>query len=304
MGIKFNLRVCFKGLLLPKCYEYCNIVIENIEEIHMENISIDASSFSEQLGIYDFFNVVLAGATFVGGVCIINRNLCNYIWNDFSLQKGLGLILLIYVLGMILQEIGSLLDKKYLNIYKGMNQSTLQGEIDGGYKKETTNKIIKNPLVLEHYRKNADRLLTGFSISEDKNRFELKHVNGYVFSMYQYYVAVCGKDKKVEKLRALFAMSKTLIACFSLLSILSLFALFTNTEPAIAICELAGFSTLKCTTCPDKILFSIVFAVAAVFFVLRAKRTMKNFLLILFGTYDALVRIAEKPNSHSEQAME
>lgn len=78
----------------------------------MENISIDASSFSEQLGVYDFFNVVLAGATFVGGVCIINRNLCNYIWNEFSLQKGLGLILLIYILGMILQEIGSLLDKK------------------------------------------------------------------------------------------------------------------------------------------------------------------------------------------------
>ena len=56
----------------------------------MENISIDASSFSEQLGVYDFFNVVLAGATFVGGVCIINRNLCNYIWNEFSLQKVWG----------------------------------------------------------------------------------------------------------------------------------------------------------------------------------------------------------------------
>lgn len=270
----------------------------------MENISIDASSFSEQLGVYDFFNVVLAGATFVGGVCIINRNLCNYIWNEFSLQKGLGLILLIYILGMILQEIGSLLDKKIFHIYKGMNQSILQGEIDSSYESETTNKIIKNPLVLEQYRKNADRLLTGFSISENKNRFELKHVNGYLFSMYQYYVSVCGKDKKVEKLRALFAMSKTLIACFSLLSILSLFALFTNIEPSIAICEIAGFSHLKCTSCPNKILLSIVFAVAAVFFVLRARRTMKNFLLILYGTYDALVRTAEKPNSHSEQAVE
>jgi len=270
----------------------------------MENISIDASSFSEQLGVYDFFNVILAGATFAGGVCIINRNLCNYIWDDFSIQKGLGLILTIYISGMILQEIGSILDKKVFNIYKGMNQSILQGKTEGNYEKETTNKIIKNPLVLEQYRKNADKLLKGFPISGDENRFELKLVNGYLFSVYQYYVSVCGKDKKVEKLRALFAMSKTLIACFSMLSILALLALFTNIEPSIDLCEIAGFSILKCTSCPNKILLSIVFAVAAVFFVLRARRTMKNFLLILFGTYDALVRVAEKTNSHYEQAME
>ena len=270
----------------------------------MENLSIDTSSFSEQLGIYDFFNVVLSGAAYVCGLCVINRNLCNYIWNDFSFQKGLGLILLIYVIGMILQEIGSILDRELFHIYKGLNQSVLQGKIDDNYEKETENEIIKNPLVLEQYQKNADKLLTGFTISKDENRFQSKYVNGYVFSIYQYYVSVCGKDKKVEKLRALFAMSKTLIACFSLLSIGALFSLITNTETSVHICEIAGFPYLKYTGCIDKILLSIIFAVAAIFFVLRAIRTMKNFLLILFGTYNALVRIDEKQKSCSEQTME
>lgn len=260
----------------------------------MENISIDATSFSEQLGIYDFFNVVLSGTTFILGICVINQNLCDYIWNNFSIQKGLGLIILIYVLGMILQEIGSILDKKVFNIYQGMNQSILQGETNGKYEKETTNKIIKNPLVLERYRKNADKLLIDFPIIGEEKRFEIKHVNGYVFSIYQYYVSACGKDKKVEKLRALFAMSKTLIACFSLLSILALASLFTNTETSINICNIVVFSYHEYASGPNKIFLSIIFAVVALFFVLRAKRTMKNFLLILFGTYDALVRMAEK----------
>ena len=88
----------------------------------MDNITIDSSSFSEQLGIYDFFNVILSGTTFIGGLCIINVNLYNYIGNSFSLQKGIGLFLVIYILGMILQEIASILDSKIFNIYKGFLQ--------------------------------------------------------------------------------------------------------------------------------------------------------------------------------------
>lgn len=270
----------------------------------MENITIDASGFSEQLGIYDFFNVILSGATFVCGLSIINQNLYNYIWDYFSLQKGLGLILLVYILGMILQELGSMADSKVFNIYKGMNQSILNGETDSDYEKETTNKIIKNPIVLEQYRKTADKLLRDSPLSADEKRFEKKHVNGYVFSTYQYYVSVYGKDKKVEKLRALFAMSKTLMACFFLLSVLALLSVFTDAETSINIFDMVGISYLQCASCPNKVFLSILFAVTAVFFVFRAKRTMKNFLLILFGTYEVLARSAEKENGNSERSIE
>ena len=270
----------------------------------MDNITIDSSSFSEQLGIYDFFNVILSGTTFIGGLCIINVNLYNYIGNSFSLQKGIGLFLVIYILGMILQEIASILDSKIFNIYKGMNQSILKGKLDKEYEEETTNRIIKNPIVLEQYRKTADTLLINFPFSADEDRFEKKHVNGYLFSTYQYYVSVFGKDKKVEKLRALFAMSKNLMASFLLLAAIALLSTFTNTPASVNIFNMVGISYLQCTCCPNKIVISGFFAIMSVLFLSRAKRTMKNFLLILFGTYDILARFAENTDSECNKKKE
>lgn len=42
----------------------------------------------------------------------------------------------------------------------------------------------------------------------------------------------------------------------------------------------------------------------SVLFLSRAKRTMKNFLLILFGTYDILTRFAENTDSECNKKKE
>ena len=39
----------------------------------MSNISLDTTSFSEQLGIFDFFNILISGTTFIFGLSIIGR---------------------------------------------------------------------------------------------------------------------------------------------------------------------------------------------------------------------------------------
>lgn len=263
----------------------------------MRNVTFDSTSFSEQLGLYDFFNVVLAGATFICGICIINQEINNYIWSDISFQKGLGLILAIYILGMILQEIGSVVDSKIFRIYKGMNRSILKGNVNDSYETEIKKNMIKNPIVLERYRKTADKLLKEYPFHEDNQRFENDNVNGYVFSVYQYYVSVHGKDKKVEKLRALFAMAKTLVACFFVLAIIALLSIFTNAKSYINICDVIGLSYLECTECASKVMYCILFAFIGGFFAFRARRVMKNFLLILLGTYDAIVRSDEREKS-------
>ncbi len=46
----------------------------------MNNSLLETSSFSEQLGIYDFFNVLIYGAIFVCGTSVINSNI-----NDYSI---------------------------------------------------------------------------------------------------------------------------------------------------------------------------------------------------------------------------
>ena len=185
----------------------------------MNNITLDSTSFSKELGVYDFFNVLLSGAVFVFGLSIISIDIKKYFWDNLSFAKGLGTVLLIYIIGMMLQEFGSVLDKYVFNIYRGMHRKVLKGKIDKGYEIETKQNIVKNPLLLTHYRDISGELLKDFYKEEkdcNEDKFENELVNSYVFSVCQYYVSVYGKDKKIEKLRALFAMSKTLTACFIL----------------------------------------------------------------------------------------
>lgn len=269
----------------------------------MKNITFETSSFSEQLGIYDFFNVFIAGGTFVCGMCVININIARYILDSGNFIKSVGLILLIYLVGMILQEIGSKADRRYFNIYRGFNRSILKGALDDKYNSETTNRFVKNPLVLERYRKTANNLLKDFYF-EDEHYFENDYVNGYVFSVCQYYVSIHGKDKKVEKLRALFAMSKTLTVCFFLLALFAFLSIFIKTEPFFNIFEILCAPSFNCDMCINKVTIAGIFALMGMFFISRSKRVMENFLLILLGTYDAIVRSEENYktiNSHKQE---
>lgn len=260
----------------------------------MNNVTIDSTGFTEQLGLYDFFNVILSGAVFVVGLCTINQDLSHFLWEDMSVFKGIGLVLMIYILGMILQEIGSCADRYLFNIYKGTNQRILKGEIGKTYKYEAQGALIKNPFTLKHYREVTDKLFTKDDLEAIKEtcgnaKYENSLANGYVFSVAQYHVAVCGKDQKVEKLRALFAMSKTLISCFLILAIVALLSILSKSAPNSAVMNFLSVSGLPCTACGVKAILALIYAVVGGVFIFRAKRTMKNFLLILMGTYYALV---------------
>ena len=261
----------------------------------MKNITLDSTSFSEQLGVYDFMNVLLAGATFISGLSILNSSIYNALWNNMTFFKGLGIVLIIYISGLILQELGSFLDRKIFKTYKKMNRSILKGNPYSEYDAVASNYIIKNPLLLKQYRKYADKLLTGTECINDPKRFENEFVNNYFFSICQYYVSVKGKDKKVEKMRALFAMSKTLVACSALLSICALLSVLLPTGTTI---ELFVSSNMSNCGCANKIFFTIVFAVITFAFCMRTRRVMKNFLLILLGTYDAIL-LAEEETEQS-----
>lgn len=255
----------------------------------MKNITFDSTSFSEQLGLYDFFNVLVFGATFICGISVLNEKLCSFLWSDLTFQKGLGIILLIYIVGMILQEMGSYVDRKITKLYKGMHQSILKGDLDDKCDKETSNKMIKNPYVLKQYRDMADQMISKHTSINDKNLFENDYINGYVFSICQYYVSVKNKDKKSEKLRALFSMSKTLMTCFFLLAICAFLTLIFNVDMSIEICNNIGILSHGCGHCMDKIFMLAIFVGAGFAFYYRARRTMRNFLLILLGTYNAIV---------------
>lgn len=267
----------------------------------MKNITFDTTSFSDQLGLYDFFNVLIYGATFVSGVSLLSESLCRFLWNNLTFQKGLGVVLLIYIAGMLLQELGSKVDEYITKLYRGMHQRVLKGTAKEPFEKETGNDIIKNPVVLKRYRDVAKDLLnkTGIGVKDDKD-FDNEHINGYIFSISQYYVSVKGKDKKVEKLRALFSMSKTLMSCFFLLAICAVGVLLLNIDMSIGICSNLGLPIHGCEHCVDKIIIIAIFAGIGVAFLFRAKRTMRNFLLILLGTFNAILEEEKQEKKQRE----
>ncbi len=266
----------------------------------MKNVTFDTTSFSEQLGLYDFFNVLIYGATFVCGVSLLNEKLCQFLWGDLSFQKGLGIVLLVYITGMLLQELGSFVDEKKTKIYKGMHRSLLNGEEIDDFDKETSNYVFENPVVLSKYRDMAEESLKRLEKDTNGDWYNKKYYNGYIFSISQYYVSLKGKDKKVEKLRALFSMSKTLMSCFFLLAFCALCTLIFNIKMSIDICANLGFAVHGCEHCVDKIIMIAVFAGIGVVFLYRAKRTMRNFLLILLGTYNAILEEEKQEEKRQE----
>lgn len=249
----------------------------------MDNITLDTSNFSDQLGLYDFFNILISGVILLFGTCGIHDGIYHVLWDNMSIQKGLVIVVIIYLLGLIMQELGSLIDSKLLKVNKSMRHGFLKCSFDRRRGKINSNSVISNPLLLNHYRKLSDQLHV--NNSENAGNYEDDNVNGYMYSVCQYYVSVSGKDQKVEKMRGLFGMSKSLVATFSTLLIINLI--------------LSAFIQAGC--CSAAVLFpitrksiSLIFIFFTILFYYRMRKTMKYMLLILLGTYDACLRSETK----------
>lgn len=255
----------------------------------MSNITLDSTSFSEQLGLYDFFNVLVSGFVFILGVSAINSGIMSLLWGDVTVPKGLFIVAMCYIAGLLMQELGSFTDSKIFKFYHKATRNILKSGLDENNEKTPHNEIIKNPILWKHYRNLADAVVTK-PMSEYDDRYECDDVNGFVFSVFQYYINANGKDKKIEKMRALFSMSKTLMSCFGVLAVLTLLELIFDVNMPIKIWDVIGLPELSCTECIDKVLLSLAFSGIAVVFYFRTKKTMRRFLLILLGTYDAIIR--------------
>lgn len=264
----------------------------------MSNITLEASSFSEQLGVYDFLNVLVSGAIFVFGMCALNTEVNIYLFGNLNVAGGVGIVLLIYISGIVLQEIATIWDEK-IALYTGMSRNILKGYIGDRSAEAIGSDVVKNPYLLKQYRKYASEII-GEEFPENENDpiFQNGIASGAMFSVCQYYVAVSGCDKKVEKMRALYEMSKTMMIAFSALALFGLFTIGTNVMASIDFLSFAGLSACHCSIWLNKLLLTICFFTMAYLLYCRARKIMRKFLLILLGTYDAIKR-AEKQQKDS-----
>ena len=299
----------------------------------MDNITLDTTNFSEQLGLYDFFDVIVSGAVFVFGISSLSDRVREILWTNTTILHGLGILLLVYISGIVLQELSSALDHRFLRI-KHFTRSTFLFDIkkrkiikkfqywfsgwfafSANYTEQVDlnhdeqncsicsdqnglltsikqlivkkgkegqwNWVINNQLLLDQYRNLAKEIYArDFPDSKQMLNYNDEKFNSYIFSKIQYKVGCLGKDKKVEKLRALYSLARTLMLCFGI------FVIF------IPVANLVPF--LEGMLEPQNGRFANSFFVASLFliwlFFLRMKKCKKYMALIMVGNYDASCR--------------
>lgn len=282
----------------------------------MHNISLETSSFSEQLGLYDFFNVLISGAVFVFSIISISVKIKSVLLPSKEILVWLGLVLVIYISGVVLQEISSMLDHHFLKIkhftrstflfdlkehsyvskvkywFSGVRTSLIETMGQKEKKKDTYeyvirngqqykwNWVLNNKNLLSHYRILAKQI---YEECLPDGQFEAalyndEKFNSFVFSVIQYRVACEGKDKKVEKLRALYSLARTLMFGYILLFGFNFILIFGT--------------SLRDWIEPSSDTYVVAFTIfsigLAVLFFFRAKKCKKYMALIMLGNYDAI----------------
>lgn len=157
-------------------------------------------SLFDRLGLYDFFNVITAGGIVLfyclASMFYLNKEIFTGLKEGWVLNVGLFLI--VYVLGMICQEIGVFLTERK----DGIRCAQIEMFLNIG------NRVIDNDNKVEAYREHAGKILKIANVKEHK----FDYVEGKrVFSHCIYYIENKGKNQKVEKMRGLMGMAQNLI---------------------------------------------------------------------------------------------
>lgn len=157
----------------------------------------------EKVGLYDFFGVFLTGILVVAIALFLNLPLTSLFVNTGNDIIDLILFILeCYFIGVVLQEISSVIDARLFKFQKNARSSFLN----------ENNKIIKNESELASCRRFANKLLNTNEVNHNYTTSE----NEYVFFYCKSFLEIEGKDNAVERINSLYGMSRSLIVAITL----------------------------------------------------------------------------------------
>ena len=219
-------------------------------------------NISENLGLYDFFNVIGAGAIFNIHIMLLFPDVLSKYQSMITneMLQIIGFVILSFFFGLVIQEVSEVI-KRPLRIKEKMEKRFL---IDKD--------IIGNDIKLKMHRRYAKDILHKKQIKHEKKLNEKQ--NEYIYAYVIYYIEHRKRNKKLERMRALYGMSKLLICTMFLIFLAAATGIFISMDlERIKIC----------------IGICIYSAVTAVLFYKRANRVMKFQIRMAMGVYESCI---------------
>lgn len=223
----------------------------------------------EKFSVYDFFNLIISGGTFVGALHLIGFAPLDFLINDIKIPDNeivaLALILLIcYIIGFELQGFGSWIEQ---------NKLKTQCEMTGTFLLDNS-KVITNIEKLKVYQTKAKELFKAKNIEVKDNKFSREQCE-YFFAYCSYFVQVKGQSKKTEKMRGLKGLSSLWMVCFALLFVIGL------AQSVLLLINGAGFKEIMLP-----FFSTIAFLVLSITSYYRMKTNIKYWIRMILGTYE------------------
>lgn len=219
----------------------------------------------DKLGLYDFFNVIFVGGIFIIVFLVIlypeaYHYFCGILKSSY--EKGICFFFISYLLGIIFQEIGKIIDRNFEKVKYKHFENFLNDDND----------IIDYNTKRNVYKRSARDILERQQIDIDvTEKFFSKEQNKYVFTYCLYYVENKKRNAKIEKMRALYDMARGLKASFCVIL-------------TIIIADAYNFSKVNLTY------YAYVFLAVLVIIILLKIRMIylsKYFIRMVMGVYES-----------------
>lgn len=209
----------------------------------------------------------MAGAVFICSIFFLYPE----IWNFFSkLGQYEELVVGIvgsFLIGIIIQEIGGWIDRNITHVNEEMLSTFLMKNSD----------IIGNVEKKKRYRKYGREILESGGLTYNKEFTNDQCM--YIYGFCCYYIEIRGKHNKLEKMRALYDMSRTLWVLFIILFFIQVGKLFFYPNVTI-------------------INGDIILLLINIFFIrvlaIRMRKSMINKIRMTMGMYEACVNMEKQ----------
>ena len=157
-------------------------------------------SILKRIGLYDFFAILLSGMIFL--IMSIYLEIPIYNFNLFINSEFLNCVIFVlfsYFVGLIFQEIGSLIDKN-IPLFK-FREKARSNFLNVG------NNVTKNPIELHDFQKVAKNIL---HLDKEHTIYSAVECE-YVYYYCKKKLELCASSDKIDRLNSIYGMSRSLL---------------------------------------------------------------------------------------------